>query len=64
MVKMSGEADGDRLMLLDFKNYLQNNTSLSEKSVNHYESGVRVISKMMYELKYGSMSRRRMTCAF
>lgn len=37
------------MMLLDFIDYLQANTSLSEKSVNHYESGFRVISKMMYE---------------
>lgn len=38
-------------MLMDFVDYLSNNTSLSDTSIHHYESGFRTISKQMLEAK-------------
>lgn len=38
-------------MLIDFVDYLENNTSLSDTSIHHYESGFRTISKQMLESK-------------
>ncbi|MCQ2240007.1 HNH endonuclease [Treponema sp.] len=50
-------------MLIDFVDYLNNNTSLSDTSIHHYESGFRTISKQMQESKLISKPLEEMEIA-